>query len=91
MCTSSPWRRVPRTPFRQIHDVFGDDIVYIPYLFADCDDYPDYAHFAADLLEQGPPQTRFWFAMAEGWVDAVAIRQRVREHATATSSPRPTR
>jgi hypothetical protein len=31
--------------------------------------------FAAELLKQGTPKTRFWFAMAQGWVDAAALRR----------------
>jgi hypothetical protein len=65
----------PFTPFVDIHAVFGDDIVYVPYLFGECKDYPDYVAFAAELLKQGTPKTRFWFAMAQGWVDAAALRR----------------
>jgi len=65
----------PFTPFADIHAVFGDDIVYVPYLFGECKDYPDYVAFAAELLKQGTPKTRFWFAMAQGWVDAAALRR----------------
>jgi len=63
----------PFTPFAEIHHVFGDDIVYVPYLFSECRDYPDYLTFAADLLRQGTAQTRFWFATAQGWIDATAL------------------
>jgi hypothetical protein len=65
----------PFTPFAEVHRVFGDGIVYIPYLFGECHDYPDFTAFAADLLRQGTPQTRFWFAMIRGWVDADALKR----------------
>lgn len=35
--------------------------------------HPDFQS-ARDLLRQGTPRTRFWFAMAQGWVDAEALR-----------------
>lgn len=64
----------PFTKFSDIHDVFGDDIAYIPYLFGECDDYPDYTDFAADLIKQGTPDTRFYFALAHGWTDEQKLR-----------------
>ena len=70
----------PFTQFADIHAVFGDDIVYIPYLFDDCDDYQDYIEFAASLLGQGTADTRFWFAMAEGWTDGDKMSELVRQH-----------
>jgi len=63
----------PFTPFDEVHAVFGDDVVYIPYLFSECEDYLDYVAFAADLRRQGTSQTRFWFAMADGWCDTDAL------------------
>ena len=65
----------PFTKFADIHRLFGDDIVYVPYLFSECKDYPDTPAFAADLLRQGTPQTRFWFATAQGWGDTAALRR----------------
>ncbi len=65
----------PFTPFADIHAVFGDDIVYIPNLFGECRDYPDNVAFAQDLLRQGTPETRFWFAHADGWCDEQALRR----------------
>jgi hypothetical protein len=65
----------PFTPFAEVHRVFGDDIVYIPYLFSECRDYPDFLAFAADLLHQGTPRTRFWFATARTWLDTAALRR----------------
>jgi len=67
----------PFTPFGDIHRVFGDDIVYIPYLFGQCKDYPDYVAFAADLLKQGTGETRFWFAQASGWCDEDELKKAV--------------
>lgn len=64
----------PFTQFADIHAVFGDDIVYIPYLFGECDDYTDYVEFAADLIGQGTPDTRFYFALAHGWADEQKLR-----------------
>lgn len=65
----------PFTRFSDIHDVFGDDIVYVPYLFSECRDYPDYVAFAEDLIRQGSGKTRFWFAQARGWCDEDRLRQ----------------
>ncbi len=67
----------PFTPFQEIHAVFGDDIVYIPYLFSECDDYQDYLAFAKDLLAQGTGTTRFWFAQAAEWTDGAALQELV--------------
>jgi hypothetical protein len=64
----------PFTPFAEIHRIFGDGIVYIPYLFGECRDYPDFAAFAADLLRQGTPETRLWFVMVKEWMDVEAVR-----------------
>jgi hypothetical protein len=65
----------PFTPFAALHAIFGNDIVYIPYLFGDCKDYDDYVAFARALLAQGTAETRFWFAQAEGWCDMDALRE----------------
>jgi hypothetical protein len=65
----------PFTPFAEVHRVFGDGIVYVPYLFSECKDYPDFVAFAADLLRQGTPQTRFWFAMVRSWVDVGVLKK----------------
>ncbi len=64
----------PFTTFAEIHKVFGDDIVYVPYLFGECKDFADFNAFAADLLRQGTGATRFWFAQAKGWCDAGVLR-----------------
>ena len=77
----------PFTPFKAIHEVFGDEIVYIPYLFGECKDYPDYVAFADDLMRQGSARTRFWFAMANGWVDADRLRQVAAGGETPATSP----
>jgi len=60
-----------------VYRVFGDDIVYIPYLFGESRDYDDYVAFATDLLQHGSAQTRFWFALAEGWADTEALAARI--------------
>lgn len=65
----------PFTKFADIHRIFGDRIVYVPYLFGECKDYPDTPAFAADLLRQGTSRTRFWFATAQGWGDTAALRR----------------
>ncbi len=67
----------PFTTFAELYRIFGDDIVYIPYLFGECKDYPDYPAFAESLLRQGGLRTRFWFAMAEGWCEEAALRRLV--------------
>jgi hypothetical protein len=64
----------PFTPFAEMHAMFGDDIVYIPHLFGECNDYADYVAFARDLLRQGTGNTRFWFAQAKGWCDELELR-----------------
>ncbi len=65
----------PFTKFASIHEYFSDDIIYIPYLFGECKDYLDYIELAADLLRQGTPETRFWFAQASEWVDGNRLRE----------------
>jgi uroporphyrinogen-III decarboxylase len=65
----------PFTPFKDIYQLFGDDIIYIPFLFGENKDYPDYVDFAGDLLKQGTDETRFWFASAQGWVNDKALRE----------------
>ena len=50
-------------------------IIYIPFLFGENKDYPDYVDFAGDLLKQGTDETRFWFASAQGWVNDKALRE----------------
>jgi hypothetical protein len=65
----------PFTTFAELHAVFGDSIVYIPYLFGECNDYADYVAFANNLIRQGTPRTRFWFAQAEGWCDTDALKR----------------
>lgn len=67
----------PFTPFAEIHGIFGDSIVYIPYVSGDCKDFADYPSFAADLVRQGTPETRFWFAQVTGWCDPAALRQAI--------------
>jgi hypothetical protein len=64
----------PFTPFAAVHQVFGDEIVYIPYLFGSGHDYPSQAAFVTDLLRQGTPRTRFWFAWTQGWGELPALR-----------------
>lgn len=65
----------PFTPFSEVYAVFGDSIVYIPYLFSECKDFPDYIAFAEDLLKQGTKETRFLFAQTDACVDEKKLRQ----------------
>jgi len=62
------------TVFDDIYKLFGDDIVYVPALFGECKDYPDYVSFAADLMSQGSKDTRFWFAQAKEWGNEIALK-----------------
>jgi len=65
----------PFTAFESVYTVFGDSIVYIPYRFGSCRDFPDMAFFAEALLRQGSPETRFWFATTRGVGDAESLRR----------------
>lgn len=64
----------PFTQFESVYKVFGDSIVYIPYRFGSCQDYPDTASFAEALLRQGSRRTRFWFATTRGSGDEESLR-----------------
>lgn len=63
--------------FKEIHAIFGDSIVYVPYLSGECRGYANYPALAATLLKQGCAQTRFWFAVANGWADEAVLRRRI--------------
>ena len=65
----------PFTSFSEVYAVFGDSIVYIPYLFSECKDFPDYIAFAKSLQKQGTEETRLLFAQTEACVDVKRMRQ----------------
>lgn len=77
----------PFTAFTEIHHVFGDDIVYIPFLFGECQDYADHDAFAADLLRQGTAETRFWFARTSDAGNVATLRDTI-ARVRAGSDPR---
>ncbi|MDA0323720.1 MAG: hypothetical protein O2923_13555 [Verrucomicrobia bacterium] len=68
----------PFTPFADVHSVFGDDIVYIPYQLAETAEKANYVAYAEDLLRQGTPETRFWFAHATGSFELDGLRNCIR-------------
>lgn len=55
----------PFTTFAEIHEVFGDDVVYVPFLFDECRDFEDDAAFIKAQCDQGADRTRFWFARSK--------------------------
>lgn len=64
----------PFTPFEDIHRVFGDDIAYLPYLFADCKDFDNDLDFAKHLLARATDETRFWFIRTTDANDIAAMQ-----------------
>jgi len=61
----------PATCFEDLFAVFGDEIVYVPFLAPQArNQYPDMASYVPRLSAAASDQTRFWFASSAGEKDA---------------------
>ncbi len=66
----------PCTRVEQVYEIFGDDVVYTPYVApTGAAEFPQLADLMNSLANKPCAAARYWLGMCPGWGDLPALRQ----------------